>query len=92
MKTDRLPVVMLSSGSVQKTLRPKENVFGETLQNFWCLVVLDCCCGGFEVWLFFVILVYWGFFFARWGGAGRGVVLFSLLLGAYYCAISFSFL
>lgn len=77
MKTDRLPVVMLS-GSVQKTLRPKENVFGETLQNFWCLVVLVCCCGGFEVWLFFVILVYWGFFFLQ-GGVGRGEVWFCFL-------------
>lgn len=47
---------------------------------FCYLFGLVCCCCGFEVWL---LLSFWfvGGLFARWGGAGKGVVLFSLYPG-----------
>lgn len=55
---------MLSNGSDRNTLYPKENVFGETLQN--CFFVVCCC--GFEVWLFLLLwFVGGGFCKVEWG-------------------------
>lgn len=72
---------------------PKENVVGETLQNFFLVFCL--------FWFVAVVVLRFGcfchfgllgFFFARWGGVEKALFLFSLSLGAYYSAISFFFL
>lgn len=71
---------------------PKENVFGETLQNFFLVFCL--------FWFVAVVVLRFGCFchfgllgvFFLQGGVEKALFLFSLYLGAYYSAISFFFL
>lgn len=77
MKTDRKPVVM-SNGSVWNTLYPKENVFGETLQN--CFFV-GCLFRFVVVILRFGCFCHFGlsgvsFCKVGWGGEGCDFAFF----------------
>lgn len=69
---------------------PKENVFGETLQNcflFFCLIWFVVVVLRFGWFCHFGLL---GVFFAGWSGEG-GILVFFVSRG-YYCANIFFFL